>query len=222
MGGGTIAGSVTNTGGTLAPGSSPGVMTITGSYDQQPAAKLQIEIGGTTPGTEFDLLDIAGTANLAGMLDVQLIDLGSGVFAPIAGDSFEILTAGTLNGTFSGGTSLPSLTGLLSWNVNYDTVGNRILLEVSSPFTADFDGDGDVDSDDLSQWEGDYGVNGDSDANGDGRSDGLDFLAWQRQFTGELSPSLQVTSVVPEPSSSAMFIFATCVITLNRNHRQKE
>jgi len=218
MGGGTVAGSVMNTGGILAPGSSPGVMTITGSYDQQAAAMLQIEIGGTTAGTEYDVLDAAGSANLAGILDVQLIDLGSGVYAPIAGDSFEVLTAGSLNGTFSGGISLPSLTGMLSWNVNYDTVGDRVLLEVSSPFTADFDGDGDVDSDDLALWEGDYSVNDGSDANGDGRSDGLDFLAWQRQFTGELSPVLQVSSVVPEPSSSAMFLLATYVITLYRNH----
>ena len=53
--------------------------------------------------------------------------------------------------------------------------------------SADFDADGDVDGTDLAQWEGDYGQNGDSDANGDGASTGLDFLAWQRQYTGSLA-----------------------------------
>ena len=53
--------------------------------------------------------------------------------------------------------------------------------------SADFDADGDVDSDDLAQWEGDYGPGGNSDADGDGASTGLDFLAWQRQFTGSLA-----------------------------------
>ena len=56
----------------------------------------------------------------------------------------------------------------------------NIITAVSS--LADFDGSGTVDSGDRVQWEGDYGVNGNSDANGDGDSDGADFLAWQRAF----------------------------------------
>ena len=40
------------------------------------------------------------------------------------------------------------------------------------PLPGDFDDDGDVDADDLAQWEGDFGLNGDADADFDGDSDG--------------------------------------------------
>ena len=71
----------------------------------------------------------------------------------------------------------------------------------------DFDGDHDVDTDDLLQWEGDYGINGESDANYDGRSDGRDFLAWQRQFGNGISPFL-AAAAVPEPSTAVLFLTA--------------
>ncbi len=53
---------------------------------------------------------------------------------------------------------------------------------------ADFDNDGDVDGNDLAQWEDNFGADANADADSDGDSDGADFLAWQRQFTGDLSP----------------------------------
>ncbi len=203
----TFDGDLTNQGGTLAPGTSPGTTDVTGSYDQQ-SGTLEIEIGGTGAG-DFDVLDVTGSATLAGMLDVQLIDLGGGTYSPLAGDSFEILTSGTLSGTFSGGTSLPTLTGLLQWNVNYDTVGNRVLLEVSTPLSADFDGDGDVDNDDLGLWENAYASTDIGDANDDGRSDGLDFLIWQEQFgLGGASPLTASVSSVPEPSGLVLCALA--------------
>ena len=56
--------------------------------------------------------------------------------------------------------------------------------EAAAPILGDFDNDGDVDGNDLSQWQGDFGLNGNSDADFDGDSDGADFLAWQRNLTG--------------------------------------
>ncbi len=49
---------------------------------------------------------------------------------------------------------------------------------------ADFNDDGYVNGGDLSQWEGDFGSGVNADADSDGDTDGADFLAWQRQFTG--------------------------------------
>lgn len=72
------------------------------------------------------------------------------------------------------------------------------------PIPGDFDGDGDVDSDDLTQWEGDYGLNGNSDADGDGDSDGNDFLIWQQNHTG--ASSLATTAAVPEPSAGVLLL----------------
>ena len=56
----------------------------------------------------------------------------------------------------------------------------------------DFNSDGTVDGADLSQWESDYAVNGNSDADNDGDSDGADFLAWQVTF-GNSEPTGPVT-----------------------------
>lgn len=77
----------------------------------------------------------------------------------------------------------------------------------------DFNGDGIVDGNDLARWEGDFGINGDSDADSDGDSDGTDFLIWQRNFdpTGSLAVAARS---VPEPASVLLIcvgVFFFCV-----------
>lgn len=52
---------------------------------------------------------------------------------------------------------------------------------IDAGLSANFNGAGGVDGADLAQWEGDFGLNGDSDSDGDGDSDGADFMDWQRQ-----------------------------------------
>ena len=56
-----------------------------------------------------------------------------------------------------------------------------------------------VDDVDLAQWEGDFGINGDSDANGDGVTDGADFLAWQRQTAAAATSA--IAAVPGEPAA---------------------
>jgi glucose/arabinose dehydrogenase len=73
---------------------------------------------------------------------------------------------------------------------------------VTSP-SGDFDSDGDVDGDDLAQWQGDYGIDGGSDADGDGDSDGRDFLTWQRNFGSTIGPMSAGVSA-PEPSTALL------------------
>ena len=68
----------------------------------------------------------------------------------------------------------------------------------------DFDADGDVDGDDLDDWQTSYGTNDLADADNDGDSDGRDFLIWQRNFTG---PGAISTLSVPEPTSLLVVIF---------------
>ena len=87
----------------------------------------------------------------------------------------------------------------------------------SSDLVGDFDSDGDVDSDDLVQWQSDYGVNGDSDADGDGDTDGADFLAWQRNFGATTSTS---ALAVPEPSSLITLLLAA-LLPSHRSIRKK-
>jgi hypothetical protein len=69
----------------------------------------------------------------------------------------------------------------------------------------DFDGNGQVNGADLAQWKGDFGVNGLSDANNDGDSDGADFLIWQRNL-GTGVPVNAAATPVPEPASFALVV----------------
>jgi hypothetical protein len=77
-----------------------------------------------------------------------------------------------------------------------------ILPESTIP--GDFDDDGDVDADDLADWQTSYGIDGAADADDDGDSDGRDFLIWQRNYTG---PGSIAAFSVPEPTSLLVVIF---------------
>ena len=98
---------------------------MTGSTFQQDVAQvtdgeLTIELGGTG-GSQFDQLQVTGTATLTGTLRVLLISS----FTPNVGDQFVILTAGTVSGTFSN----PILPGGFNWSIDYSS-GNSVVLEV--------------------------------------------------------------------------------------------
>jgi hypothetical protein len=108
--------------GTVSPGSSPGTLTITGNYTQDSSGTLLMELGGLTPGTEYDVLKITGTAMLAGLLNVTLY----GGFSPVVGNEFDILQAGGLSETF-GSYNLPY--GRSYWEVDYDYHNNIVSLE---------------------------------------------------------------------------------------------
>lgn len=75
---------------------SPGVLTITGDYAQ--TGVLVIEIGGTTPGVDFDQLHVSGRATFAGgTLTIRLIN---GFFPdPSVPDTFPIITFGRHDST---------------------------------------------------------------------------------------------------------------------------
>ena len=81
---GTFNGSLDQKGGTLAPGFSrtdtsvTGLATVNGDYNLFSAGTLEIELMGTSPGSEFDQLIVNGEVNLnadsgtGGILDVIL------------------------------------------------------------------------------------------------------------------------------------------------------
>ncbi len=73
-----------------------GEESITGTYTQTSKGVLNIDIGGTAAGTQFDQLNISGAASLNGTLNLDLINS----FVPTVGETFHILNAGSVAGTF--------------------------------------------------------------------------------------------------------------------------
>ncbi len=71
-------------------------LQIDGDYQQLGSGTLCLELAGTAEG-EFDLITIAGNANLNDELNVTMIDK----FQPQDSDLFEIMTANQIVGTFS-------------------------------------------------------------------------------------------------------------------------
>ncbi len=84
---GTIGGDLNNSGGTVAPGNSPGILTVDGNYTQGAGGTLALEVGGLTPGEQHDKLVVMGTADLNGTVAVELIDS----FTPADNDQFDVL-----------------------------------------------------------------------------------------------------------------------------------
>jgi len=96
--GGTLSGNTKLNGGTFNIGDAAltaGSESITGTYTQSSGGALDIDIGGTTAGRQFDTLTVSGAATLNGTLNLDLIN----GFVPTIGSMFDILNASTLNGT---------------------------------------------------------------------------------------------------------------------------
>ncbi|HEV3084487.1 MAG TPA: hypothetical protein VGY66_32290, partial [Gemmataceae bacterium] len=95
---GTVTGNVANSGGTVTPGGNEGtgVLTINGAYTQSANGTLHLDIGGAS-SSKFDQLNISGSANINGALNVNLIN----GFTPAAGQNLAVLTSGSLTGTFA-------------------------------------------------------------------------------------------------------------------------
>lgn len=102
-----------------------------------------------------------------------------------------------------------------------DAYGNLYAANVSgfvyrivtdATVSADFNGDGIVNEDDLPLWKTGFGKSGDvtledGDANLNGRVGGADFLIWQRQY-GESTPA----ATIPEPASLTLVVCAVAAM----------
>ncbi len=93
-GAGTVLGGITS-GGTIAPGASPGTLNVTGDLTLLDTATLDMELRGTST-TEFDRLLVSGGFTADGILDVMLID----GFLPGMGDTFQLFGYTTAAGAF--------------------------------------------------------------------------------------------------------------------------
>ncbi|MBI2799084.1 MAG: VPLPA-CTERM sorting domain-containing protein [Gammaproteobacteria bacterium] len=125
--GGTLQGAVNNHG-TIAPGESPGTLTIQGDLVQAADGKLVIEIGGNTPGTLYDVLNVTGKLTLGGTLEIDLLN----GFTPGPNDVFDFLHAGSFAGSFSN-FILPTFGNGQTLHLNFGANGISALSAVPLP-----------------------------------------------------------------------------------------
>jgi fibronectin-binding autotransporter adhesin len=95
-GSGTIGALTVSTGGLVAPGNSPGILN-TGDFSLS-GGTLLAELDGATAGSEYDQLNVTGTVNLGGLLDLAL------GFTPAVNQLFFLILndeADAISGTFT-------------------------------------------------------------------------------------------------------------------------
>jgi hypothetical protein len=178
--------------------------------------RLVIEIGGTTPGDDYDQLVSTDASNhvtirtVGTTLDVSLIDS----FVPSAGDMFTLIsTAGTITGDFAT-ENLPSSAGGngLTWAVHYNA--SDLILEVLSVgLPGDFNEDGKVDAADYVVWRKNDSANNPLPNDNGLTTQAARFNLWRGNFgamagggSGSASAARQVG--VPEPAAAPLIVAA--------------
>jgi hypothetical protein len=129
---GIVGGGTFTNNGFIAPGLSPGQLNLNGNLQLNFPSKLSFEIGGTTPATQYDVLNKidGGTLILNGKLILNLIN----GFTPQQSDTFTILTTQTaLGGNFTNvksGGRMNTEDGGGSFQVDYHVINNAPLSQV--------------------------------------------------------------------------------------------
>jgi pectate lyase len=236
---GAFDGNLTQAGGTLDPA---GTTTITGSYTTTNlAAAITIDIAGPIPGTQFDRVDVAGSATLAGVLRPQLTGATP---APTA--AFTFLTFASRTGVFDA-IENSQITPTQSWSVHYDNDSATLLAGrlTAAPVDGVFDVPGELLIDGAFTWTDSLVKLGAGDlviditdvtgvgpgamlaiADGTVRLEGDGVLTLSALQFGDLGLATGETSlagtmgfyaaVVPEPGSATLMLLAAAGLSARR------
>lgn len=155
-------------GGTLAPGASPGQLVLESDLSMEDGSHLEIELAGLTQGTEYDFLDVQNSASglcvLAGSLDIRVLPPLAGIIT--AADTFTILSANSsVDLQFSNMESdrVTTADGMGTFAVQLANSGHDIVLSDYQPLPHP-----------CFAWAATFGLSGgdtalDADADDDGR-----------------------------------------------------
>jgi T5SS/PEP-CTERM-associated repeat protein len=199
-GNGQIVGNVNNLG-AVAPGTSPGALSVMGNYAQPATGSLEIELAGTLASSQYDQLLVSDSATLGGTLEVAL----TGSFTPAAGEVFTILDADSLSGTFSNvtnGQRLDTIGGEGSFVVNYIEDTGSVVLS-SFLLLGDFNGNGSVDAADYVVWRKTDGAQASYDT-------------WRENFGATIGSGAgaRTNTTVPEPTTIFIALVGTLAVSV--------
>ena len=190
---GIVTGSVTNRGIVK-----PALVQVNNSYTQGEDGLLRIEIGGTTPGTEYGRLAVAGGLELNGTFDIVRV----GGFVPQPGDTFDILDFGFIHFGFPGvDLNLQSLPAPLQWD-SHRLYTDGVLRAI---LPGDYNENGTVDTADYVVWREQLVSNSSQTLPNDGTL-GVgfdDYITWRANF-GNTAPTSGFAAAIPEPSSALL------------------
>ena len=103
-----------------------GLLAITGTYTQLATGTMTGLVNGTTVGTGFSQLTVSGSAALAGTINFTVAAGFQGSLT--LGETFTVLTASSVAGTFSNSTI--AINSTFHFNVSYTATG--VVLTVAS------------------------------------------------------------------------------------------
>ncbi len=112
--------------GALNPGNSPGKLQINNNYNGNAGSKLNIEIGGTTPETEYDQLNFQNLAT-DDISNTDLVVSYINGYTPSGGESFDIVVGNGFSGQFNSITR-PAPPANYQWQDTYNSTTYTMSL----------------------------------------------------------------------------------------------
>jgi hypothetical protein len=130
--------------GTVAPGESPGVLTVNGDYTQTAGGVMIADIAGILPA-DYDRLVVSGTATIDGTLELNTDPVYSPLMA--AGTTHRVIAANALVGVFASVENVEPFANGRYFDIDYDRVAaagvDLVVTErevtLSGPTTVDED-----------------------------------------------------------------------------------
>ena len=187
-------GNVFTNDGTVIVGSPLGIWPVDWDFTQSATGQLRIDIGGLTPGTQFDRVAFSGAVTLGGTLSVSMANS----FVPAVGNSFAVLTYSNHSGTFAK-FNIMGATFSRSYNAN-----DLTLTATNSPTN-------------FAEWKAAYFDPGSPDAasNADPDHDGISNLMEYATGGNPHNPSTNPTTFTPPVGGFAYFTYTRSKVALN-------